>query len=142
MSDEDLLLVRRSVLPDVVLKVLEAKRLLAVGDEKSHTAVCRRVGISRSAFYKYKDCVFSYEKERKPDILSIYAVLKDEPGVLSSLLSVIHSQGANVMTLNQSVPVNGAAAVTLTLKFTEYDSGHITEQLSEVPGVVELKIIM
>ncbi|MBQ7989566.1 MAG: ACT domain-containing protein [Oscillospiraceae bacterium] len=134
--------VRADVLPEIVLRVMEAKRIIALGEEKSLAAVCKRVGLSRSAYYKYRDCVFSYEEKLTAAILSVYAVLKDEPGVLSRLLSALYDSGANVLTLNQSVPVDGAAAVTVTVKLSQVtDRQQFTDRLKAVSGVVNVRLL-
>ena len=78
-----LIVVNSDVLPDVFIKVIEVKKLLARGEEKSSAAACKRVGISRSAFYKYRDCVFTYEEKLTQKIISLNMTLKDEPGTAS-----------------------------------------------------------
>lgn len=138
-----LILVSSNALPEVISKTLEVKKLLANREEKSSAAACKRAGISRSAYYKYKDCVFAYEEKLTQRIVNIYATLKDEPGVLSGLLSTLHSINANILTLNQSIPVDSVAGITVSLKFNtdEYDITGILSMISEVPGVVEAKIL-
>ena len=138
-----LIVVSASVLPEVITKVLEVKKLLANREEKSSAAACKRIGISRSAYYKYKDCVFCYEEKLTQKIINIYAVLKDEPGVLSSVLQVLNSIGANILTLNQSIPIDGVAGITLALRMNGDISGinSIKSIISDVTGVVEVKII-
>lgn len=138
-----LIVVSASVLPEVITKVLEVKKLLANREEKSSAAACKRIGISRSAYYKYKDCVFCYEEKLTQKIINIYAVLKDEPGVLSSVLQVINAMGANILTLNQNIPIDGVAGITLALRMngdiSEINS--IKSIISDVTGVVDVKII-
>ena len=114
-----------------------------VVEEKSSAAACKRTGISRSAYYKYRDSVFTYDEKLTHKIISLFAVLRDEPGVLSSLLNSIHQNGANVMTLNQSVPVDGAALVTVTVKLNESspDPSQCIKLLSQIDGVVEMRLI-
>ena len=131
------------VLPEVFLKVMEVKRLLACGEEKSSASACKRADISRSAFYKYRDSVFTYEEKLKGRIVSLHAILRDNPGVLSSVLSCLHKCGANVMTLNQSVPVDGAAAVTVTVKLSgsSMDGAALRKAVLETNGVVEARLI-
>ncbi|MGN0642717.1 MAG: ACT domain-containing protein [Huintestinicola sp.] len=131
------------VLPEVFLKVMEVKRLLACGSEKSSASACKRVGISRSAFYKYRDSVFTYEEKLTRRIISFYATLLDVPGVLSAVLSQLHKTGANVMTLNQSVPVDGAASVTVTVRLRDssIDGGTLKEALLKIEGVVDVRLI-
>lgn len=131
------------VLPEVFIKVMEVKRLLACGEEKSSASACKRADISRSAFYKYRDSVFTYEEKLKGRIISLYAILRDTPGVLSSVLACLHKCGANVLTLNQSVPVDGAAAVTVTVKLEgdRMDGAALRKAVLETAGVVEVRLI-
>ncbi len=131
------------VLPEVFLKVMEVKRLLACGEEKSSASACKRADISRSAFYKYRDSVYTYEEKLKGRTVSLYAVLKDMPGVLSSVLACLRSCGANILTLNQSVPIDGAAAVTVTVKLSgrPMDGPALRRAVAGVDGVVEVRLI-
>ena len=132
-----------SVLPDVFTKVLEVKKLMAQKGEKSFASACKRVGISRSAYYKYKDCIYSYEELFSRRIVSIYLLLNDHPGVLSSVLAFLHEHGANVLTVNQSIPIDGTAAVNISLRLSE-DSGSELESLNSISllsGVLEVKMI-
>ena len=107
------------VLPDIFEKVLLVKKLIASGKEKSSASACKAVGISRSAFYKYKDYVYSYEEKLTQRIISISTVLHDEPGILAGFISHLHSLNANILTVNQSIPVDGVASVTISLRLTE-----------------------
>ncbi len=131
------------VLPDIFEKVLLVKKLIASGKEKSSASACKAVGISRSAFYKYKDYVYSYEEKLTQRIISIYTVLNDEPGILAGFISHLHSLNANILTVNQSIPVDGVASVTISLRLTEnsQDIMGLKNILSRLRGVVELKII-
>ncbi|MDE7122160.1 MAG: ACT domain-containing protein, partial [Oscillospiraceae bacterium] len=88
--DHQLIVVDASVLPDVISKVLQVKKLIANKEEKSSASACKRIGISRSAYYKYKDCVFSYEDRLTRRIMNLHAILQDRAGVLSSVLSAIY----------------------------------------------------
>lgn len=137
------IIVSSSVLPEVISKVLEVKKLLANREEKSSAAACKRIGISRSAYYKYKDSVFSYEEKLTQKIINICAVLKDEPGVLSSVLTALHSINANILTLNQNIPVDSVANVTISLRVHDdiYEMNSIKSIISNVNGVVDVKII-
>lgn len=114
MSRQQYLLVSLSVLPSVYPKVVEAKSLLASGSARSVAEAVRACGISRSAFYKYKDCVFAFHGRSQSSILSMQITLDDRPGVLSSLLSEFTRSGANILTVNQSIPVGGAALVSVS----------------------------
>ena len=135
--------VNTSVLPEIFEKVLEVKKLVADHSEKSFASACKRVGISRSAFYKYRDYVFHYEDKMTQRIVNLTAVLRDEAGVLSSVLVELHNLHANILTVNQSIPVDGVAGVSLSLQIgsDSVDLTHITKTLSALHGVVEVKII-
>lgn len=138
-----LIVVNSDVLPDVFIKVIEVKKLLARGEEKSSASACKRVGISRSAFYKYRDCVFTYEEKLTQKIISLNMTLKDEPGVLSGVLAALHGMNTNILTVNQSIPVDGVAAVSVSLRPEggAEESYKIIGVLSELGGVVDVKII-
>ena len=141
--EPQLILVDASVLPSVFLKVLEAKKLVSKGIAKSSTEACRMVDISRSAFYKYKDSVFLYEEKQTKKTITLYLKLSDEPGVLSSVLSVFYRHQANVLTVNQNIPVDGAADVTVTMRVNEKRSSMAAfrEDLRKIDGVVEFRRI-
>jgi len=132
-----------AVLPDVFRKVLEVKKMMANKGARSFASACKRIGISRSAYYKYKDSVFSYEEMLVERIVNIYALLKDEPGVLSGLLSFLHDINANILTVNQNIPVDGVASVNISLKL-QGNSGfdiRTLNRISGIDGVVEIKIL-
>lgn len=107
-------LVDARVLPEVFLKVVKAKKLLAGGQARSITEAVRCAGLSRSAFYKYKDCIFDSENGR--EMATVMATLRDETGALQSLLAAISEAGASIVTINQSTPENGAALVAVTIR--------------------------
>ena len=138
-----LIVVDASVLPDVIGKVLEVKKLLANKEEKSSAAACKRVGISRSEYYKYKNCVYSYEDKITQRIINLHAVLRDEAGVLSSVLSALYDADANILTVNQNIPIDGVAGVTFSVRLNgEVQSPHQLQRLvSAVQGVVEVRIL-
>lgn len=115
MSDE-YLLIKSDALPDVFSKVAYAKRLLSTGEAASSAEAARNAGISRSAFYKYKDVVWSYDKTEKEQVITVHAVLMDSPGVLASFLAVFFDAGANILTVNQNIPVNGAASASVSAR--------------------------
>lgn len=102
MNKSHLIVVDSSVLPEVILKVLQVKKIMANKEAKSSAAACKLVGVSRSAYYKYRDCVYSYEEKLMQKIITLYMLLKDEPGVLSSVLVSLHNLSANILTVNQA----------------------------------------
>ncbi|MDD6279834.1 MAG: ACT domain-containing protein [Ruminococcus sp.] len=143
MKNSQLIVADSKILPDVFTKVLEVKKLMAQKGEKSFASACKRIGISRSAYYKYKDCVFSYEELFTRKIVNIYLLLSDRPGVLSSVLVYLHSLKANILTVNQSIPVDGAAAVNISLRLTENSENELSDlnSISMLDGVSEVKIL-
>jgi chorismate mutase len=138
-----LVVVSTEVLPEIFTKVIEAKRMLACGEEKSSASVCKKIGISRSAFYKYKDFVFAYNEKLTQKIISLYIILKDEPGVLANVLTRLHAHGANILTVNQNIPIDGVAAVTITVRLDgeTIESFDAEALLSGLFGVVEVRFI-
>ena len=129
-------LVDAQVLPEVFLKVVRAKELLASGEARSISAATRSVDLSRSAFYKYKDCIFDSENGR--EVITVMATLRDETGALQSLLAGISAAGASIVTINQSTPENGAAlvAVTIPTDTMQMTPEELTEKLSRQRMVV------
>ena len=142
-NESGLVIVSADVLPDIVLKVLAAKRMRARGEVSTSTEACRAVGISRSAYYKYKDSVFNYEERLTNNIVSVYCILRDEKGVLSSIISKLYELGTNILTINQNIPVDSVATVTFSVRFDRdaLNTQRLTEELSGVAGVVDAKII-
>ena len=106
-------LVAAEVLPEVFLKVAEANRLLRAGEVSTAAEAAKAVGISRSAYYKYRDAIQPFTDMTTGHIITFYALLKNRSGVLSDVLSVFARSGANILTINQSIPTDGCAAVTV-----------------------------
>lgn len=106
-------IVDAEALPEVYLKVAEAKRMLETGEATAVNQAAQAVGLSRSAFYKYKDAIRPFNDMLHGRIVTFQILLKDEPGVLSSVLNIFAQQGGNILTINQGIPVSGCAAVTI-----------------------------
>lgn len=138
MSDHRFLLVDMNILPEVFQKVLEAKELLASGQVSNISAAARQAGISRSAFYKYKDCVFDAETGR--ETITVIATLLDKTGALQTLLAGISAAGASILTITQSRPENGTAQVEVTVRTATMQMGveAMLTKLSHQPNVVEV----
>ena len=130
------LLVDAAVLPEVFLRVLEAKELLASRRARNISAAVKMAGLSRSAFYKYKDCV--YDAQDSAEVTTVHATLRDETGALHSLLEAISGAGASIVTINQSTPENGAALVAVTIRTDtmQMTPEELTERLSRQRMVV------
>lgn len=138
-----LLLVDSSALPDVFEKVLVAKELLAAGEAPSASEAARMAGISRSAFYKYKNMVFPYDAEGSGRILTVHFVLSDRPGVLSAVLTAFATAGANVLTVNQNIPADGTATVSISARTDRMPmpADEFLKELNRVQGVKKISRI-
>lgn len=135
-------IVESTVLPEIYLKVAQAKRLLETGQEQTVNAAARRAGISRSAFYKYKDAIRPFEDMLHGRIVTIQILLRNERGALSSVLNLLADRGGNVLTINQAIPGGGAAAVTVGLETSGLSAG-LEELLSELgarPEVIRCEV--
>lgn len=112
-------LVEASALPDVFVSVVEAKESLRSGKARSAAEAARMAGISRSAFYKYKDAVFAYHEGTSGRIVTLSMILRDRPGVLAPVIAEIHRAGANILTIHQNIPIGGAAPVSISANTDE-----------------------
>ena len=120
-------IVEASALPEVFLKVAEAKRLLSTGEATTVNEATRMTNISRSAFYKYRDSVLPFQSTMTGRIITFQLTLQDEPGVLSGIPSIFADYHANLMTINSIVPTNGCAVVTISAETID-----LTVQLEEL----------
>lgn len=128
MGKVNYLLVDMSVLPEVYVKVIEAKGYLQSGEAANASQAAKMAGISRSAYYKYKDKIFEYS-EQGDDVTTINAKLQDNAGVLGSVMNELYLAGANILAVNQSIPVNNIADVSITVSFAQ--SWHMTDEVLE-----------
>lgn len=119
MTSKKFYLVREDMLTDAMVKTLEAKELLHSGKVTKINEAVQRVGLSRSAFYKYKDGIFPFHTMVKEKIVTLTLILVDRSGALSQLLKEIARTGANVLTINQSIPLQGRAQLTLSIETAE-----------------------
>ncbi len=136
-------IVSAEALPDVFIKVAEAKRMLRVGEARTVGEAAAAVGISRSAFYKYKDAVQPFQDMKAGQIITFYALLKDNPGVLSNYLSIFADSGANILTINQGIPTNGCAGVTISAETSEMNEelDEMIARVSAAEGVLKFQIL-
>ena len=136
-------IVDAEALPEVYLKVAEAKRMMQTGEADTVGEATRMVGISRSAFYKYKDAVQPFNDMKAEHIITFYCMLKDNTGVLSSVLAVFAASGANILTINQSIPTNGCAAVTISAETSGLEESleQLMASISTVDGVVRVEVL-
>ena len=136
-------IVNADVLPEVFAKVVEAKHLLSKAKAKNSSEACRMVGISRSAYYKYKDNVQLYEDEKNGELNTLSLKLSDEPGVHSRVLQKLYEMGANILTVNQNIPVDMVAVVTISARINqnEISSEELIRSLEACYGVISIKRI-
>jgi len=136
-------IVEASALPEVFLKVAEAKRLLSTGEVSTVNDATRMTDISRSAFYKYRDAILPFQNMMTGRIITFQLLLQDEPGILSSLLTSFADRKANIITINSIVPTNGCAVVTISaetmdLTITLED---LLRELRQTRGVIKAEIL-
>ena len=142
MSNQKYYIVSAEALPEVFVKVAEARRMLQVGEAATVGEAARMVGISRSAFYKYKDAVQPFQDMKAGHIITFYALLKDNPGVLSNFLSIFANSGANILTINQTIPPNGCAGVTISAETRDMveDLESMMTRISAAEGVLKFEV--
>ena len=136
-------IVEASALPEVFVKVAEAKRLLSTGEASTVNEATRMTDISRSAFYKYRDFVMPFQNMMTGRVITMQLLMHDEPGMLSSILTLLAERKANLMTINSVIPTNGTGVVTISAETTE-----LTVQLEELlremrafPGVIKAEVL-
>ena len=136
-------IVEASALPEVFVKVAEAKRLLSTGEATTVNEATRMMDISRSAFYKYRDAVLPFQNMMTGRIITFQLLLHDEPGALSNLLNIIASQKANIITINSIVPTNGCAVVTISAETLDLavPLEELLRLLRQAQGVIKAEIL-
>ena len=136
-------IVAANALPEVFIKVAEAKRMMQTGEADTVGDATKKAGISRSAFYKYKDSVQPFNDMKAEHIITFYGMLKDNTGVLSHVLGIFASSGANILTINQSIPTNVCAAVTISAETSgmEQTLESLIAAASAVEGVIRFEIM-
>ena len=136
-------IVEASALPEVFLKVAEAKRLLSTGEATTVNEATKLTGISRSAFYKYRDAVLPFQNMMVGRIITFQLLLQDEKGILSSILNLFAEVKSNITTINSIVPTNGCAVVTISAETLDM-TVHVEELLRlirKAPGVIKAEIL-
>ena len=140
MKSDSYLVVDENALPEVVL----SNSVLECGVASTVSDAVRIAGISRSVYYKYRDAVFPYTQKASSGILTVQVNLTDRPGVLVSLLTVFYRAGANILTVNQNIPVKGRAFVSVSARIDKMDQtpGELLEKLKQVEGVIKIDSIV
>lgn len=142
MGKVNYLLVDMSILPDVYTRVIKAKNYLQSGEAANASQAVKMAGISRSAYYKYKDKIFEYS-EQGEDVSTINAKLRDNAGVLSSVMNELYMAGANILAVNQSIPVNDVADVSITVRLSDADvsKSGVEQKIKSIVGVISAEIV-
>ena len=143
MSESKYFVVKQKAVPEVLLKVVEAKRLLESERVSTVQEATDRVGISRSSFYKYKDDIFPFHDNAKGKTITFMIQMDDEPGLLSDVLHIVADYQANILTIHQSIPINGIASLTLSVEILPNtgDLSSVVEAIEELEGIQYLKIL-
>lgn len=143
MDEGKYFIVKKKAVPDVLLKVVEAKRLL--DSEKVYTVqeAADIVGISRSSFYKYKDDIFPFHENVRGKTITFMLQIDDKPGLLSNILNCVAKNDANILTIHQSIPVNGIASLTLSVEIPSQliDTAVIFDEIESLNGIHYIKIL-
>ena len=136
-------LVNANALPEVFVKVTQAKELLETGAARTVAEAVERVDLSRSAFYKYKDAIRPFRDMKRDSIVTFSAILYDKPGVLALLLTIFTESGANILTINQSIPTDGAALVTISITTENMAVGteELMSKLQSAQGVITVEVL-
>ena len=143
MAKSTLYLVDSSVLPEVFLKVCQAKEYLQTGKAETVAEAVGKAGISRSAFYKYKDAVQPFWDLTRDRVVTMSVITMDRPGALSSVLAIFASSGANILTINQSIPTNGVGMVTLsiTTENMDFSLDELQRRVAALPDVIRIEVL-
>ena len=143
MQEDSFYVLRKKAVPEVLLKVVEAKLLLEQNQDLTVQEAVSRTGLSRSSFYKYKEDIYPFREHTRGRNLTFILQMDDVPGNLSKVLNVIARYNANVLTIQQSIPVNRTAALTISLEILDI-TGDVMEMFSEIEeinGVHDMKIL-
>lgn len=134
---------KQKAVPEVLLKVVEAKKLLERDTSLTVQDATEMVGLSRSSFYKYKDDIFPFTDNAKGKTVTFVLQMDDKPGLLSAVLKLIAEHEANVLTINQTIPINGVASLTISIEVleTSKDISQMIEAIESKDGIHYLKIL-
>lgn len=136
-------LVREEILPEAIKKTIKAKELLKRGEARTINEAVEKMGLSRSAYYKYKDYVFPFYEASKEKIVTFVLLLEHKPGVLSQVLNVIAQESGSVLTINQGIPLQGVANATLSVETASMtvDLEALLDKLRMIEGVKRLEVL-
>ena len=143
MEQSNFLLVNAKALPEVYERVVQAKELLSSGSVANVSEAVKAVGLSRSAFYKYRDSVLPFQNMMTGRVITFQLLLHDEPGKLSEILAIFADAKANIMTINSIVPTNGTAVITISASTQDLNISieELMARLTSTRGVVKAEIL-
>ncbi|MHB8124184.1 MAG: ACT domain-containing protein [Desulfitobacteriaceae bacterium] len=143
IRNKDFLIVSKDILPEAILKTAKAKELLVKGDVSTVNDAVESVGISRSAYYKYKDGVFPFYEVSREKLITISLILENKAGVLSHVLNYIAGYKVNILTINQGIPLQGIANVSISIETIGMSDTpeNLIIGLGEVDGVRKIEVI-
>ena len=132
--------VTERAVPEVLQKVVEAKKLLDSGRVLTVQEAAEQTGISRSSFYKYKDDIFPFHEQAKGKTITFIIQMDDEPGILSNVLKSVAEFHGNILTIHQSIPISGVATLTLSVDILP-GAGDAEAMVENIEGIHYLKIL-
>ncbi len=143
MAKDQFYLVKNKAVPEVLLKVVQAKRLLETGAASSVQDAAEAVGISRSSFYKYKDDILPFHENVKGRTLTVTLFVDDRTGLLADMLACVAGYRANILTIHQSIPINGTTTITLSMEVKEEstDIGQMFDEIERIEGIHKLQVV-
>ena len=135
-------LIKQKAVPEVLLKVIEAKRLLETEKVMTIQEAAEKVGLSRSSFYKYKDDIFPFHENVKGRTVTFVLQMDDQPGMLSEVLKIIAHYSANILTIHQTIPINGVASLTMSMEIPPMlDMSLMMTEFEQKDGIQYVKIL-
>lgn len=143
MADSEYFLVKSAVLPEVFIKVMQVKRLLNAGKADSVNEAVQKVGLSRSAYYKYKDAVLPFYETSQGRMVTLIFAVENFPGILSGIILSLARAQANILTINQNIPINGLADVSISLEtdMMNVSLETLLNELGRIQGVRSHRIL-
>jgi chorismate mutase len=143
MANSEFFLVKSDMLPDVFNKVMAVKRLINSGKADSVNEAVQKVGLSRSAYYKYKDAVLPFYETSRGRLVTLVFAVENFPGILSGIINCLAKAKANILTINQNIPINGLADVSISIETDQMmiDIEHLMDELGRIPGVRSYRIL-
>ncbi|MCD7751380.1 MAG: ACT domain-containing protein [Lachnospiraceae bacterium] len=143
MEQTEYYVIRRRAVPDVLLKVVEANRLVKSGQVSSVQEAVDQMGISRSSFYKYRDDIIPFHDNAQGTTITLSLQINDVPGLLSQVLQIIAQSNVNILTIHQSIPINGVASLSISVQvlMASGDTSAMVQALEALEGVGSVEII-